>query len=157
AVAIRAASAREAEDALRDYVALDLRRAAHDGLRARVEVLAREGSVGERVPTLGERGVRSEDVRRHVLQTLVGLAAEHLLDRALDSRLSGTQEPRQAAVSDQTQQLYLDVRLRQALADHRIRERAARTGVLAREAHELLEAAPDLALEREGPDRAAFV
>ena len=47
AAACREASARQAQDPLRDDVALDLRRAAHDRLRSRVEELARNRPLAE--------------------------------------------------------------------------------------------------------------
>ena len=97
--------------------------------------------------------VRAEHLHRELLQVLVGLAAEHLLDRALGAGLGGAEEPREAPVADEPQHLDLDVRLREALADERVANRAAIVG----RPNQPLEASPDPALEGEGPDRPALV
>src|SRR5438876_9099765 len=138
-------SAREPEDPGRDHVALDLRRAAHDRLGPRIE---------PGLPELpGHEPVRASHVHRELLEALVRLAAEHLLYGALGPRPTRPQEPREAAIADQPQQLDLDVRLREALADDGVAERAP----VASRADQLAEASPDATLEREGPDRPAFV
>src|SRR3989442_15965132 len=109
-------SARQPEDPGRDDVALDLRRAAHDRLGPRIE---------PGLPELpGQEPVRASHVHRELLKALVRLAAEHLLDGALGPRPTRPQEPREAAVADQPEELDLDVRLRDALADDRATERA---------------------------------
>src|SRR5262245_2436626 len=108
-------SARQTEDALRDDVPLDLGRPAHDGLGARVEVAA--------PPRLVEHRSRPEDVHRELLQPLIGLAPEDLLYRALDAGLPGAEKPREAPVSDQTEQLDLDVGLRETLPEDGVCER----------------------------------
>src|SRR5207247_7614929 len=76
----RPPSPRQPEDALGDQVALDLGGPAHDRLRAGVEVGA--------AALLVEHRPRAEHLHRQLLEALVGLAAEHLLDRALHPRLA---------------------------------------------------------------------
>src|SRR5262249_12842623 len=102
-------------------------------------------------------GVRSEQLERQILKPLVGLAPENLLERALRPRVAAAQQRREAAIAAQTEQLDLDMRLRQALADQRIAQRVRARGMLAQELHQLRQAAPDLALEDERPHGAALV
>src|SRR5207237_502533 len=130
-------------DALGDQVALDLGGPAHDRLRAGVEVGA--------AALLVEHRPRPEHLHRQLLEALVGLAAEHLLDRALHPRLPRAHEARQAPVADQAQQLHLDVRLREPLAVSRVGERPPGGGMRARVAEQALEAPPDRALAGDGP------
>src|SRR5205814_4940499 len=92
-----------------------------------------------------------------LLQALVGLAAEHLLDRALDAGMARAEEAREAPVADQAEQLHLDVGLCEALADERVVEQRAPAGMLARRPHDVLEAATDLPLEGERPPGPALV
>src|SRR5207247_1280822 len=145
----RPPSPRQPEDALGDQVALDRGGPAHDRLRAGVEVGA--------AALLVEHRPRPEHLHRQLLEALVGLAAEHLLDRALDPRLPRAHEARQAPVADQAEQLHLDVRLREPLAVSRVGERPPGGGMRARVAEQALEAPPDRALEGEGPHRPALV
>src|SRR6266849_3608732 len=142
-------SPRQPEDALGDHVALDLGRPPHDRLRAGVEVGA--------AALLVEQRPRPEHLHRQLLEALVGLAAEHFLDRGLDPRLPRAEKARQAPVADQAEQLHLDVRLREPLAVPRVGERPPGGGMRARSAEQALEAPPDRALEGEGPYRPAFV
>ena len=138
-------SARQPEDPGRDHVALNLRRAAHDRLGPRIE---------PGLPELpGHEPVRASHVHRELLKALVRLAAEHLLDGALGPGRTRPQEPREAPVADQAQELDLDVGLSEALANDGVAERAA----VASRADQLAEASPDAALEREGPDRTTLV
>src|SRR5581483_12338114 len=130
---------------------------AHDGLRAGVEMGARERSAAERVRPAPEHAVGPEERRRERLQALVRLAPEHLLERRLRAGLAGAEELRQAPVAGEAEELDLDVRLREALPDARVAERAARRRVGADEADELGEAPPDLPLEGERPHRPALV
>src|SRR5262249_5208866 len=92
-----------------------------------------------------------------LLEPLIRLATEHLLDRALHTGLSGPEEPRQAPVPDEPQQLDLDVRLREPLPDAGVPERTLARRQLARLTEEPLEAPPDRPLERERPHRPALV
>src|SRR5689334_1480728 len=140
----RKKSARETENPLRDHVPLDLGGPAHDGLRSRVEVRA--------APPVVLEGGRTEDVDRELLEALVGLAAEDLLDRALDARLPRPEEPREAPVPGQAEELDLDPCLREPLAEDRVGQRRGSRS-LARLAHEPLEAPAYLPLERERPHR----
>src|SRR5262245_47788565 len=64
---------------------------------------------------------------------------------------------REAAVAAETKDLHLEVRLGQALAHDRIGERATARRVFAHELDQLRERSTDLALEHEGPHRAALV
>src|SRR5262249_37337229 len=74
---------REAEAARGHHVAVDPRGAARDRRGARVEDLPGDGARRERALALAQRAVGSEQLERQILEPLVGLAPEHLLERAL--------------------------------------------------------------------------
>src|SRR5207244_10725755 len=82
----------QAEEALRGQGRLELGRATHDGRGARVEVGARAVAPLDRMRARHDRAVGAEDVEGELLEVLVGLAAEHLLDRALRAGLAGIAE-----------------------------------------------------------------
>src|SRR5438046_7299151 len=101
-------SARQPQEPLRNQIALDLRRAAHDRLRARIQILTRDmPAVG--TPCVVDRAGGAEDLHRRFLQALIGLAAENLFDGAFHARLPALQEPRQTAIADEAEDLDLDV------------------------------------------------
>src|SRR5579862_1385991 len=128
-------SARQAEDALCDDVPLDLGGPAHDGLGAGVEELPAPDRVVERGG--------AEHLEPDLLEPLVDLAAEDLLDRALDARVPGALELRQAPVAGQAEELDVDPRAREPIAQHRVGERAPPRDGVARFAQEPLETPPD--------------
>src|SRR5262249_2691341 len=111
------ASARQTEDPLCDHVPLDLRRPTHDRLGARVEESATPRVVPERDG--------AQHLERQLLEALIGLAAEHLLDRALRARVPRPLELREAPVPRQPEQLDVDPRAGEAVAQDRIGERPA--------------------------------
>src|SRR5262249_62239704 len=114
-------SAGKTEEPLREQVALDLRRAAHDGLGARVEVAPRAAAALDRARALGDRAVGPEEVEGEVLEMLIGLATEHLLDRALGAGLTAiAQQAGEAPVARQPQELDLHPHLGQALSEDAI-------------------------------------
>src|SRR5438046_5649096 len=102
-------SAWQAEEALRDQAPLDLGRATHDGLGARVEVGARAAAPLDRMSARHDRAVGAEDVEGELLEVLVGLAAEHLLDRALRAGLAGIAEQAgEAPIAGEAKELDVD-------------------------------------------------
>src|SRR5439155_16915535 len=118
--ALRNCSAsRQAEDALGDDVALDLRRAAGDRLRKRAEIEMRPrelvGGIAGAVD--GHRG-RTYRLERRERERLRGLTPEELEDRVL-RRGPSPRVLREAAVAEKFERLRVDVVGRHAVAQYR--------------------------------------
>src|SRR5262245_16267615 len=133
---------REAEDALGDDVAEDLRRTRLDRVAARAELLVAPPAVA----VLG-----AVDLERELRQPLVLLRPVELRDRALGAGDAGLDELRQRAVVRELEGLELDPLTRDEVAQARVGE-AALLGQRDELAHGHLERAG----QRE-PERAALV
>src|SRR4029453_5613763 len=95
------------------------------------EELPRDTAGAERGVAVAQAAVRPEEIERQVLQALVGLAPLPLFEGAPGTGMAGAQQRGEAAVAGEPEELDLDVRLGEPLADDGIAQRALARGVLA--------------------------
>src|SRR5581483_7962982 len=147
-------SAWQSEQLVRDHLALDLRRPAHDRVGAREEEEAEPpaGPLGALVVE-PEEPARSEHLHRERPHALRELAPEELLERRLGTDRLAARLRRQAATAEKAHDLEIDVRLGELLAYARVAVRAAP----AREFEELRQVLRHVAVEHERPHRTALV
>src|SRR3954469_5951556 len=149
-------SLRQAEDALGDDVAQDLRRPRLDRVAARPQLPVLPEPVPRRLRA-GDLRVQAEHRLGQRGQPLVRLAPGQLHPRTLRARDAGLQQCRQRPVVGEAQRLHLDPLACDGVADHRIVGGPATVGPrLLDQLDQLVDHALQLGRQRE-PERAALV